>query len=405
MSVPVFSETPVYQARKASDYVVREGIGNVMAKLKAGQEVRVAYLGGSITETGDGWRPQTTSWMKKKWPNAKIVEIHAAIGATGSELGVFRLEKHVLQYKPDLLFLEFAVNDGGCSPEKIWRQFEGIIRKTWRVFPKTDIVFCYTIVSGTIDIYRRGNYPETANAMEQIADFYGIPSINFGPRVVKMLDEGKLIFKGENAPKGVVLFSKDATHPIADGSALYVEDVARAFEAMKLSKPIDHFGKLQKIFIENNLENAAMVPIDESMLQGSWRKLGSKERYGNYNHWLDQVWAAGTPGSRIDFKFKGSAVSIADIPSTNGGQVWVTVDGIKSGPFQRTHYPWWSKISVFPLASGLDPNKIHTVAVELDSVIPLRQKDPKVKPEYYDGLSWLVGQILLTGELVDEKGK
>ena len=39
----------------AQEVRVRNGIGNVMAKLKAGSPVRIAYFGGSITEM-DGWR-------------------------------------------------------------------------------------------------------------------------------------------------------------------------------------------------------------------------------------------------------------------------------------------------------------------------------------------------------------
>lgn len=115
------AQTPTFQTRKSEDFVIRDGIGNTMAKLRAGDEVRVAYLGGSITETHDGWRPQTTAMLSKKWPKTSIVEINAAIGATGSEIGVYRMERDVLKYAPDLLFVEFAVNDGGCSPENIWK--------------------------------------------------------------------------------------------------------------------------------------------------------------------------------------------------------------------------------------------------------------------------------------------
>ena len=36
-----------------------------------------------------------------------ISEINATIGGTGSDFGVFRLKDHVLQYKPDHVFVEF----------------------------------------------------------------------------------------------------------------------------------------------------------------------------------------------------------------------------------------------------------------------------------------------------------
>lgn len=393
--------SPVYRSRKSNDYTIRDGIGNILSKLEKGESVNIAYLGGSITETGDGWRRQTSQWIRKNWPNAKVHEIHAAIGATGSEIGVYRLERDVLNLKPDLLFVEFAVNDGGVSEEKIWKQFEGIVRKTWKANPRTDIVFCYTIISGTIDTYRKGEYPRSANAMEQIADFYGIPSISFGQRVVKMLDEGKLIFKAEKAPEGIVLFSTDGTHPIASGSALYTLDVARAFTAMKGIAGIDHASKLSRTFIRNNLENAKMIPITPNMLKGKWRLLEKGERYSNYIHWLDQIWFSETSGSRIEFKFRGDHVKLYDIPSSDGGQLRITVDGKESGPFSRYHAPWWNRLDAFPVALDLDPDKVHTVVIELDANAPKRtSRDPKIAPQYYEGIRYRVAKILLDGDLV-----
>lgn len=90
----------------------REGLPNFLAKAKTpGAEIKVAYFGGSITAQ-PGWRPKSLAHFQKTWPQAKFSEINAAIGGTGSDLGVFRLKHDVLDQKPDLLFVEFAVNDG-----------------------------------------------------------------------------------------------------------------------------------------------------------------------------------------------------------------------------------------------------------------------------------------------------
>lgn len=82
-------------AGMAQEVRVREGIGQTLAKLEAGKPVTVAYLGGSITEM-NGWRNMTTDWLRKTWPKAKVTEVHAAIGGTGSDLGVFRLRHDAL---------------------------------------------------------------------------------------------------------------------------------------------------------------------------------------------------------------------------------------------------------------------------------------------------------------------
>src|SRR5262249_10721437 len=71
----------------------RGGLPNFLAKANtAGAEIRIAYFGGSITAQ-NGWRPKTLAHFQKTYPNAKFSEINAAIGGTGSDLGVFRLKQ------------------------------------------------------------------------------------------------------------------------------------------------------------------------------------------------------------------------------------------------------------------------------------------------------------------------
>jgi len=148
---------------------VRGGLPNVLAKLKAGKEVRVGYLGGSIT-AAPGWRVKSLKWLQEQYPAAKLSEINAAIGGTGSDLGVFRAQHDVLQFKPDLLFVEFAVNDGGTGPEQIQRCMEGIVRQTWRVDSTTDICFVYTLSLPYLADLKAGNDSRSATAMEAVAD-------------------------------------------------------------------------------------------------------------------------------------------------------------------------------------------------------------------------------------------
>ena len=106
----------------------RSGLPNVFLRLERGETVRIAYLGGSITAQ-EGWRPQSLQWFRQQFPAATVREINAAIGGTGSELGVFRLRHDVLDARPDLLFVEFAVNDGGTPAAHIHRCMEGIVRQ------------------------------------------------------------------------------------------------------------------------------------------------------------------------------------------------------------------------------------------------------------------------------------
>jgi hypothetical protein len=122
--------------RDVDEIRVRGGIPNLLRKARAadGREIRVAYLGGSITAAA-GWRVKSLEDFQKRFPDVRWKEIHAAIGGTGSDLGVFRLQQDALAHKPDLLFVEFAVNDGGTAPARIQCAMEGIVRQTWQANP------------------------------------------------------------------------------------------------------------------------------------------------------------------------------------------------------------------------------------------------------------------------------
>ena len=52
----------------------REGLPNFFKKLKAGEEVKVGYFGGSITNGGE-WREKSLEWLKKEYPKAKISHV------------------------------------------------------------------------------------------------------------------------------------------------------------------------------------------------------------------------------------------------------------------------------------------------------------------------------------------
>lgn len=401
-----------YQAVPAQKIRPRDGIGQVLAKIRAGQKVTVAYLGGSIT-AANGWRPKTTAWLQKTFPDAQFEEVHAAIGGTGSDLGVFRVGRDVLQYSPDLLFVEFAVNDGGAAPEAIWRNMEGIVRQTWRKDPQTDIVFAYTIHEGMIDELKQGRCPRSASAMELLADFYGIPSVNFQVPVVELLQQDKLVFKADQQPEGDrIWFAADGCHPRDEGHEIYLQLMADAIKQMQDSQPVDHQAKLAKCFVADHAEAAKMVPLQERMLSGDWAALpadDAKQRaFGNR---MGQIWMAAQPGSKLQFKFKGSEAKLYDLLGPDGGQVVITVDGQTGAkPVPRfDSYCTYHRLATLPLVANADPNQVHEVTVEIHPEQPDRQsvafrlQDPEMelKQPKYQGTRLWVGQILLLGDLVE----
>lgn len=109
-------------------------------KAKRGEDVVIAYIGGSITQ-GAGAKPiHTQSYaylsyqgfcdMFARESGANVRLVKAGVGGTPSELGVIRYEKEVTAYgdiQPDVVIVEFAVNDEGDETKGIC--FESLIRK------------------------------------------------------------------------------------------------------------------------------------------------------------------------------------------------------------------------------------------------------------------------------------
>ena len=430
-AIQASAEQPVYQAVKAEEVRAREGIGNVMAKIRAGQEVTVAYLGGSITAM-NGWRNKTTEWLKATYPKASFKEVHAAIGGTGSDLGVFRLGRDVLAHRPDLLFVEFATNDGGQAPEQIWRSMEGIVRQTWRQDPLTDIVFTYTITTAFTNDYVSGMCNRSASAMEQLADHYGIPSINFGIRVAQLLKENKLLMDAKVIETAVpkdsperdkqirdliaadkrLLFANDGVHPRDEGHELYKAAIIAGLSQMKDRPAADHKAKLAKAFVADNWEAAKMVPLNEKMLSGNWKALSAEEgRQKSFGDRMGQLWMAEQPGSKLHFKFKGSVAKIYDLVGPDGGQVTITVDGKQGAqPVPRfDSYCTYHRIATLGVVSNGEMNQVHEVTVEIHPEQPdrksvaFRLKDPdkELKEPKFQGTRVWMSQLMLLSDLVE----
>ncbi len=401
---------PAYRQITAELFRPRKGLGNALIRLKEGQEVRIAYLGGSITQA-DGWRPKTLAWFRKTYPNAKIVEIHAAIGGTGSDLGVFRLRQDVLAHKPHLLFVEFAVNDSGQSPEAIWRGMEGIVRQTWRDDPAIDICFIYTYAKGFEKDLAAGQCPQSMSADELLADHYGIPSINVALRATQLAQEGKLIFtpaadtaveKAAPAGQQKIVFSGDGVHPHDAGHQIYADVIADAITKMADTAQGGAHA-MPSPFAADNWEGARLIPVERSMLSPGWKRMDTKGGLGHvFHNRMPQMWEATQPGESICFNFKGTLVGLYDLIGPDGAQLTCSVDGKAGKPRPRFDgYCSYHRIATVFFASGL-PDVAHTVKIEIHPQQPDRSivAESRTNPAKYDGTRVRLGGILMIGELI-----
>jgi len=171
-----------YGSGPASDIRLR----NCMARLRGGEKISVVTLGGSIT-TGHqasppesaGWAGLVGVWLKEKARGtggcepkgcepAGSVEFHnSGASGTDSAFASIRVYEHALAYNPDLVIVEYAINDQWLDSRVRGRSFEGLIRS---LLDGSDRAVCI------IALNEKGGPEKSAlQAQAGIANHYNIP--------------------------------------------------------------------------------------------------------------------------------------------------------------------------------------------------------------------------------------
>ncbi len=331
--------------------VARGGLPNAIGKLKAGGVVRVAYLGGSITEQ-KGWRVLSRKLLQKKFPSAEVEEIHAAISGTGSDFGALRLGKEVLDFKPDLLFVEFSVNDQNFSEDYIKKCMESIVRQTWTANPQTDICFVYTVTAWDVDSAKKGARKRTAAIMEEVAEYYNIPSVDFGVGVTDLCKRGKLVMRdkscdveeisgellGVDTPPALdsrarLVFSLDGTHPFPNtGHILYMRALERSLPLIEAA------GAKAPARVIPEAKYAAVDKVECRFIKdfgektGKFRDAPLKARVASKQMWHNYKLMG--PADTLKFKFSGTMLGLAYELGPKSGSIDVSVDGAEAVNFK-----------------------------------------------------------------------
>ncbi len=105
----------------------------VMRKAAAKEPITVAVIGGSITQgtaatnSDKCYAAIMRNWWQQTFPETAITYVNAGIGGTDSYLGVHRMGPDLLDHKPDLVIVEYSVNDEDSNFYKT--TYENLVRR------------------------------------------------------------------------------------------------------------------------------------------------------------------------------------------------------------------------------------------------------------------------------------
>ena len=308
----------------------------------------VAYLGGSITYN-PGWRDSINLYMLNSFHETDFEFINAGIPSFGSTPDAFRLEYDVLSKgKINLLFIDCAVNDranGRTSQERL-RAVEGIVRHAWDINPKMDIVFLYFVDPMKMEDYRSGKVPAEIQDYENIAQHYGITSINLAKEVTYRIDVGE--FTWEDDFKNL--------HPSQFGQGVYSSSIEKfleeAYGNLRNKQRIIYGKSLPAMIDEFSYDAGILVSNKEVRIINGWEIIehwkptdrgGTRAGYVNIPMLVTE-----SPGSEISFDFEGRAVGITVVAGPDVGMIEYRVDDLPweildlfTSWSNSLHLPWY----------------------------------------------------------------
>jgi len=205
MSFSLCAAAPVDDAASSSAGFVR--------KLQAGEKQTVVYYGTSLTAAG-AWTRLLTNRLKETFPGQ--VTAHNSGGpGSHSGWGIDNLQQRVIALKPDVVFIEFAINDAvarfNLGPERAKANLEKMVDRIQTALPGCEIIL--QIMNPVIDKPQgdSGWRPRMAVYQQnyrEVAQERGLLLIDHMPAWTRLLEQGEPMFRG---------YVPDGVHPAEDG--------------------------------------------------------------------------------------------------------------------------------------------------------------------------------------------
>lgn len=302
----------------------------VLEKMKNGESVSIAFIGGSVTEGAlaasyeESYADCFVAGLQEKYPDAELTYINAGLSGTGSSLGVMRYDRDVVEAagrKPDIVFLEFAIND--YQEPTDGRAYESMIRNILKADNEPAVILLFSVAQN------EWNMQEVYIPM---GEHYGLPMASIRDAVKKPLADGTLT-KQE--------FFADEYHPTTYGHKIMADCLVELVREAENTENGSEVAVLPADSIKSpdfmnmhmlTSKSAGGVEISaggfagtDTQVHGFGRRGGESAFSDNWMHTAGSIRDA----FRVELKCKNIIVNYKTSSSNDFGKVDVYVDGNK----------------------------------------------------------------------------
>lgn len=330
-----------------------------LEKAMNGEKITVAYLGGSITE-GVGGTPDTCyaklsyNYISENFGKGDNVEyVNAGVSGTPSILGNLRVKKDVLDKNADIVFIEFAVNDG---MEQLYKEsYESLVRTVLQQENEPAVILLFTVTKG-------GHTCQPH--MSEIGEYYGLPMISVPDAIQPEIESGTMTWAD---------YSKDDAHPNAEGHKLVAEFIEYWFEQYKAKSSADEPAEIPVLpKFGASYENAFLAEADYDNSNEGLQidETGSFELQSrSIADFPKGAWVYGGEGTEpLKLTVKGNSLFLVCKRNNSDtmGKFDVYVDGLKAAAIDTNQKDGWGDPFAFQATkrSGVREMSVEIVPTE-----------------------------------------
>jgi acyl-CoA thioesterase I len=199
--------------------LVKEWPGNKTINLVFhGHSVPAGYFKTPVVNTLDSYPFQLLKLLKGKYPYAVINIINTSIGGENSVNGQKRFENEVLNHKPDILFIDYALNDRSVGTDEVKKAWEKMIERALQ--EKIKVILLTPSPDLSVNLSDPNNELEKhANQIKELSKKYNIG-----------LADSYSIFKKIKADCDCVAdYMSQINHPNEKGHLLIASEIMKYF--------------------------------------------------------------------------------------------------------------------------------------------------------------------------------
>ncbi len=306
-----------------------ERIRKKIAKAQNGEQVNIAYIGGSITAGGSSSSPNNCfanlsfQYFKDTFGTGNNVNyINSGMAGTSSVVGNMRVDNDVLAKNADIIFIEFAVNDQ--DGERFKKSYESLVRKCLEN-ENAPVVIPITLCTKS-----EGSCQDW---MAKIAENYDLPLISGKNAVTNAIKRGDISWDKDYG-------SGDTIHPGNNGHKIIADCIGYYYrQALRSENATDEYIIPNKSVFGSEYSTAKLMTVEEmqNLSKGSWSSGTNNSQYSKNGFTFSKN--GNTP---ISFTTEGKGIILLFQSNDNDsyGTVKVDVNGNVSKISSKLPWTW-----------------------------------------------------------------